>query len=765
MAKFAAKKRSTLQKLLNKKFAERMILLIGLLSLAFFINLKDLYLDYRFEKFFPRNDPDFSLYTEHTQTFGTDNDFFIIGITHEEGIFKGNFLARVDELTDSLANIKRITGVTSPTRLKFPVVGPMGVFQVPYLHLNKPELFSKDSARIFSSENLVGSLFSEDGKSISIQLTHEPNPPKAKLDSLVKAVEKTVASYGFDEAHVAGKIKGQYYFTNQLLKELVLFISISIGLVAIFLFFSFRSLWGIWVPILVIGLSVLWMLSIMGFINRPINIMTTLLPTILFVVGISNVVHILERYIYELRLGKKKIDALFISFKEVGFATFLTSFTTAVGFFTLNTIQIIPVREFGTFTAIGVIIAFVLAFTLLPSVLVLVKKPKIVERNKDSLFWTDRLHFLLRKILPNRHLISLFLVLILGIAIWGVSQLKVDNFFVEDWTVNEETKRDYLYFEDNFSGFRPFELAVNVKDTTRSFEEYDLLRELTVIDKGLREVYGSRFLVSPLTFIKTANQSLKGGNPEGYALPKDDKAYKRLKAKFRSFEPEGLRQYLTEDGTKARFSGKVLDVGGRKMNQLNQTFDSLMETKLNTNLITYQLTGMPYLIDKNNYTLSQNILLGLLLAFTVVALLMGLLFRSFPMVFISLIPNILPLALIAGIMGWAGIDLKISTSIIFTIAFGIAVDDTIHFMTKFNLELRKGRSLLYALKRTYLQTGKAIIVTSIILCSGFFLLIFSQVASNFYIGLLISLTLLFAVVSDLLLLPILIIYFYRRKET
>lgn len=172
---------------------------------------------------------------------------------------------------------------------------------------------------------------------------------------------------------------------------------------------------------------------------------------------------------------------------------------------------------------------------------------------------------------------------------------------------------------------------------------------------------------------------------------------------------------------------------------------------------------MAYLIDKNNEHLATDLMSSLLVAFAVIGVIMGAIFKSVRMVLITMVPNMLPLILIGGVMGFTGIDLKVSTSIIFTIAFGIAVDDTIHYVSKLRMELNKGKSLLYALKRTSISTGKAIVLTSLILISGFIALVFSNFASTFYIGLLVSLTLVFAVLADLFLLPVLIFVFYRKK--
>jgi uncharacterized protein len=223
-----------------------------------------------------------------------------------------------------------------------------------------------------------------------------------------------------------------------------------------------------------------------------------------------------------------------------------------------------------------------------------------------------------------------------------------------------------------------------------------------------------------------------------------------------------IQLFVNEEMHMARVQGKVGDLGAREFEQRNEKLMSVYG-ELENPKFDIRVTGTATLIDLNNAYLATDMTIGLIIAFLVVAIIMGLMFKSVKMVLICLIPNILPLLMIAGIMGAMGIDLKVSTSIIFTIAFGIAVDDTIHFMSKLRLELGKGKSLLYALKRTYISTGKAIIITSIILSGGFFTLVFSSFLGTFYVGLLISLTLLFAVLADLTLLPVLILLFFRKK--
>ena len=182
-------------------------------------------------------------------------------------------------------------------------------------------------------------------------------------------------------------------------------------------------------------------------------------------------------------------------------------------------------------------------------------------------------------------------------------------------------------------------------------------------------------------------------------------------------------------------------------------------------IIDCRITGTAFLIDKNMSYLSESMVKGLALSILIVALIIGIIYRSVSIMIISLVPNVFPLIVMGGIMGFLGIELKTSTAIIFTIGFGIAVDDTIHFLGKFKYELLKGKGKLYALKRTYLTTGKAMILTTLILCAGFVLLVMSSFMGTFYLGFLLSITLFVALIADLTLLPVLLLLFYKPRKS
>ena len=747
-----------------RKFARAAIVIIAIVSGLSVLLASQLGFDYNFENFFPQDDSETDFFQTYRSYFESDNDFIVVGLKNEEGVFQTDFLQKVDSLANAIKEIQHIDTVISPTQLTVAIRDPLigSIFQKPLLRINNEAGLKKDSAAIWKSGEMLGALFSEDGKSIGFQIKHKQYLSKLACDTLSIRMEDAVLNAGFDEAHVVGRAIGQSYYVDTMQTEVMIFVSLGIVLIILFLWVSFRSLWGIWVPITVVLLSVLWILGFMKITGKEIDIMLIVLPTIIFVVGMSDVVHVLTKYYDELRRGNTKKEAILISFREIGVATFLTSLTTAIGFLTLLTSSIMPIAEFGVYTAVGVFLAYILAYSLLPAVLILSKAPPVSGQKENKIFWTRQLHTAMRWTIRNRKAIMVGSVVVIGVSIWGMSKIEVNNFLLEDLREGDRLKQEFLYFENNFSGARPFEMAVMLKDSASIFDQ-DVLADLDKVDTYLEEEYGVGTLFSPSRIVKLANRQIKGNKESAFVIPDSQQEIDRMVKMARRFDRDSLMQlYINEEAKMARVSGKVGDLGAQHFYAKNDSLMAFLEAELPNRRFDVRVTGTPNLIDLNNKTLAVDMTAGLLIAFLVVAIIVGIMFKSLRMVVICLIPNFLPLLMIAGIMGFNDIDLKVSTSIIFTIAFGIAVDDTIHFMTKLRLELAKGRSMLFALRRTYLSTGKAIIVTSIILCGGFMTLILSDFLGTFYIGLLVSLTLVFAVLADLLLLPVLIMFFYRK---
>jgi len=719
-------------------------------------NLQYLQFDYDFEKFYPEDDPETQFFQEHRERFASDNDFLLIAVKNEAGVFKKDFLLKVQDLIEDLDTIRNVDTVISLTLMERRI----RQFKVPYINYDNLDSLQNDSIWISKSPDIYGQLISKDFKTLSLYVSHTQYLSTRGCNILSDAMSRLQEDHEFDEFYIAGRSVGQTYYVGLMQKELGFFTITSFILLLIFLIVAFRSWWGVVLPVVVVVMAVVWILGIMAMIGKPINLVLTVLPTIMFVVGMSDVIHIVSKYLEELRLGKSKIAALTVTVKEVGMATLLTSVTTAIGFLTLYTSRVIPIRDFGLYVAFGVMIAFVLSFLVLPAMFALIPTPEVAKHKSESTFWTRVLRNSFRWTIRNQWKVAIMAVVVVLTSLLGMSSLEVNNFLLEDLKEDDPLNKSFIFFGDNFSGVRPLELSVSCEDGILT---PDNIRALDSLEKLAVSIYPNESFISPVTAVKAINRLKQGGANMYYEVPESDKDLKKALKMLKKAHSKGdLKTFLSDDGKIARLSTTVKDLGGNEFRRLHQEFEARIEGQYPGFEIAQ--TGTAYLIDKNNQYLSTSMMWSLAIAFAVVALIVGLLYKSTRMMLIGLVPNIFPLIMIAGIMGFMGIDIKVSTSILFTIAFGIAVDDTIHFISKLKIELSKGKSMVFAIRRTYMSTGRAIVLTTGILCAGFLTLVFSSFLGTFYMGMLITLSLLFALISDLYLLPILVLNFYKLKD-
>lgn len=753
-----------IERWLTRERARWTLIALGVITVALGISLRNVRLDYDFEKFFPTSDPELDRYLGFRERFGNDNDFLLVAAERKPSVFDQAFLLKVDSLSARLMRLTDMRSVSSPTRMEEPVITPVGVFNVPVLRVGSDTTLAADSARIWADDRIREAYFAPAGDALLMVAQTTPDLSKKRSDDLLEGVERVMRESGLQGLHVAGRIHGQYYYIQKMERELVLFLTASILLLAVFLYFGFRSLLGVIVPIGVVGLSILWEVGAMSLFDEPLSILTMLLPTILFVVGMSDVVHLLETFLENVRAGMERKRALAVTYKEAGLPTFLTALTSAIGFATLGSASIQPLQEFGVYTAIGVMVAFVLAFTLLPALLLYIDPKRMLPRAIESSPWDRWLPRLFRWTIRNRVRILIGFGLIMVVSTVGLSRIKVNNYLLEDWPDDDPQKQDFFYFERTFGGVRPFELELTVMDSTRTVWDLAVLKQIEAVQTFVHDEQGVRSILSPVTVMRSLNKAANGGGADMLRLPLEAEEARKLARQAEAFGgKEQLRMLVSEDGRTARLSGRKVDEGGFVHKSKNAQLDRYIAAHTDPKLVQFRQTGMAYLIDRNNEHLSGQLVGGMGLAILLTAAIMMWFFRDVRMVLVSLLPNLVPLLFIAGVMGFVGIDLKVSTAIIFSIAFGIAEDDTIHMLAKLRLQLLEGRTVPYALKRTYLSTGKAVSVTSLMLISGFLTLMLSDFASIFYMGLLITLTLVFAFIAELLLLPALILVMLRSS--
>lgn len=743
------------------------LVLVALSLLMVFLGYRatKLQFDYDFEKFFPQEDDDLVFYKEYRNTFENDNDFILIGIKNDGGIFKQAFLNKVETFTEELRALPHLREVISPLEMKYFEIGSMGIGfnQKAYFHPNVPSFYREDSLRLSNNQEPIAEMLSMENSSIILVVKNIQFPTKEESDEIATELQNLVDQQTFDEVHTLGKIMGQKTYIEVLKVEFLTFMLISIFVLVVFLIIAYRAAWGVLIPLATVLLAVIGSLGFMELSGTPLNMMTTLLPVIMLVVGMSDVVHLVSKYLEEIRMKHDKLTAIKNMLKKVGVATLLTSLTTALGFVTLIGVNMEPIQDFGLFTAVGVLLAFVLSILFIPAIFMLIKTPKIVNDKQINSGWERGLGQLFLGLCRNRKKVLIGYGLLTIVLLIGASKIKFDYYLMQDLEEDQPLMKDLRYFQKQFGGIRPFEMAI-IPQEGYKISDFEVMQEVEKMTAYLDSTYGVNQMVSPALPYKYLNKTLRNGRSEYYTIPNNKKRYEFLKDKIAPFKDKMIEgQLLAKDEQLGRINGRMIDPGSRTMLQRNELMEAFILSSINTEVVQFKLTGTPAIIDESGRYVSRNIVLGLLVAFAIIALSMGILFKSIKIAFLSLVPNIFPILLTAGFIGFAGIDLNMSTAIVFTIAFGIAVDDTIHFLSRYRQELSGGSSNLMGLRRTFISTGKAILITTIILLGGFGSLVFSDFLSTFYIGLFVCMTLISAVITDLSLLPMLLLANKKNK--
>ena len=749
----------------KKTYAYLTLLAVGIITIIAGYYSADLKFSYEFEDFFPDEDKELSVYNEFRNKFEHDNEFVLIGIEKKEGIFDKIFLERIDSLSKKLKSIPDIKNVSSPTNINQLLLGGILPRKIPVLRFKNPELYPSDSASIYQSGEFVGSIFPRNAQSVCLYVKTTDRLSKVKSDSLSYRIQRTLNSFHFEKTHFVGRIVAQEVYLKKLQREFYLFLGISFLLVVIFLTLAFRSLNGVIIPIIIILLAILWTLGFMALIGKSIDIMTVMLPTMIFITGMSDVVHYLSKY-YEERSKNNNPDEIFrLIRKDVGLPTFLTLISTLVGFLSLLFSSIRPVKDFGIYTSFGITLAFVLTYTVLPSILYFFPPTRALNQFSESNTSYSKMRNSLFWIFRNQKKIIAISVLICIFSVAGILKIQINHVLLEDLSDDVPVKKDFYFFDENYSGVRPFELWIKMKSEEKKIWDYESITELNKLDTYLKNEYKVGFLLSPVQLFKSMNKSLYDGNIKQYRLPEKEDFETIQKYLRDNRNNKDIKRIISPDGKSCRITGKLPDIGSHAVEKKNEKFLEFIRTELNNKLLGIQLTGTAQLLDKSNDYMVNNMLQGFYFSILIIGVLTWLLHRSIKMVLVFILPNLIPLIVIAGLMGFIGIELKTATSLVFSIAFGIATDDTIHFISRFKIELDYGKSVLYAFKRTYFETGRPILITGFILIGGFMSLMTSDFQSVFYFGFLICATLMVAVVADMLLLPVLLIWIMGKTNT
>jgi predicted RND superfamily exporter protein len=608
-----------------------------------------------------------------------------------------------------------------------------------------------------------------------------------RRQGIVKEIDSLVTAFGKDEKlgepHIAGLPYVRTVMSGKVKEELNMFLILSLVATALILLFFFRSIQAVIFPLLVIGVAVVWTVGTLGALGYQVSLLSGLIPPIIVVIGIPNCVYLLNKYHHEYLKSENKILALSKVIRKIGIVTLITNCTTAVGFLVLTFADITILREFGIVAGINVFSTFIISVILIPAVFSYLPAPSTKQlKHLEFKALNGLLNWLDRIVNNSRKWVFTTTITLVVVCLWGSWKVHALSDMVDDIPAESKVKQDLRFFEEHLGGVMPLEMVIHL-ESIEDIKDLEKMQKIAQLEDYLAAEKLVGRPISVLTLVRAANQSFWFDSPEMFALPSP-----RERLNFGEFLDKSgggdIKSYQNNhlvDSAQAllRISLKVTDIGSKKMDSLiyqviTPAADSILgvdkeyisyEGHEGFREAPYRITGTTPLFIKGNKYLIHNLRQSLLIAIVLISLIMAALFRNIRMIILSLIPNLVPLAITGALMGYFGIPLKPSTALIFSIAFGISVDDSIHFLAKYRQELfANGFNVKQAVSISIRETGSSMIYTSIVLFFGFIIFTASNFQGTQMLGLLTSTTLFCAMVTNLILLPALLLQFDSGKR-
>jgi predicted RND superfamily exporter protein len=711
-------------------------------------------------------------YNSFLKTFGEEGNLIVIGVK-DSALFTVEHLNAWNKLSSSFKNYKEVETVVSIKDLQ-------------KLVKNKKEQqfdlepFIKDSIRskkeIATLQNELfkqypfydNFLFNKDTKAIrtAIYLDKKIVNTAARKDFITNVLIPKVNQFESDtklKVHVSGMPYIRTLNSQNIIDEIGMFIGAALAVTSLIFFFFFRSFRATFISMIVVLVGVMWTFGIIGYLEYEITVLTALIPPLIIVIGIPNCIFLINKYQHEVNKHGNKAKSLQRVITKVGNATLMTNITTASGFATFIITDSKLLKEFGTVASLSILAIFMLCLLIIPIIYSYMPMPKDKHLEHLNKGWITTLVNWIEHTVKYRKITIYVTSLILLIAsIIGIYQIRISGSLIEDMPKKAGFYKDIKFFESEFNGVMPLEIMVDTK-RKKGVMKLTNLKRMDQLEELINETPELSRPISVVSLVKYAKQAYYNGNPKYYQLPtSQENSFILSYAKNSSQNLDLLNNLVDSTGQYARITTFMKDIGTDKMERIEEHLWDKIDKVFPKENYNITLTGKAYLFQKGTYFLVNNLILSLSLAIVLISLFMAYMFRSFRMIIVSLIPNLLPLLITAGLMGYLGVPIKPSTILVFSIAFGISVDDTIHFLAKYRQELQsnhwKIKKSVYAALR---ETGVSMFYTSIVLFFGFSVFVLSSFGGTVALGALVSATLLFAMLANLLLLPSLLLSLER----
>jgi predicted RND superfamily exporter protein len=748
----------------------RILILLGIVAVTIFLGLqwKNMRFSNTEANILPDDHPETVQYEAFVKLFGQEDNAIVLAI-RDSSLFKPDNFNRWNKLSKQFEAIPETDFVISTDNLKELVKDndKQEFFLKPLVDspLKTAAEVEAIKKHLFNDlpfyENL---LFNKESGSVRMvvymdkDIINEPVRNEFILNDLESLVEDFEQETGLD-VRVSGMPYIKTWNNKIITSEIGKFILAALLVTSIIFFFFFRSFRATLISMCVVIIGVMWAFGILGLLKYEITILTALIPPLIIVIGIPNCIFLINKYQQEVKKHGNQALSLQRVISKVGNATLMTNCTTALGFATFIILDSDLLKEFGIVASINILSIFLLSLLIIPIAYSFMSIPKDKHLKHLKKKWIDRFVSWMEHVVRN-HRIAVYItsVLILVTSIIGIYMIQITGSRIEDLPKDAKFFKDIRFFEEEFDGIMPVEVVVDTKQKNGILKPATLRR----MDKLALEIDETPELsksVSIVNLVKYSKQAFYNGIPKYYQLPTSQENTFIMDVARKSSENSNLLESFADStGQIARMTTFMRDVKITRMEEIEQDLKESINKIFPSERYNVYMTGKALLFLKGTKYLTKNLLLSLAFAIGLISLFMAYLFRSFRMIIISLIPNLLPLVITAGLMGFLGIPIKPSTILVFSIAFGISVDDTIHFLAKYRQELIANKwQIKKSVYNALRETGVSMFYTSIVLFFGFSVFIVSSFGGTKALGGLVSATLLFAMLSNLILLPSLLL--------
>lgn len=718
-------------------------------------------------------------YNEFLKVFGEEGNLIVLGIK-DSTLFTVEKLNAWNKLADDFKKFPEVESVLSIKDLQKLVKNPeKEKFELePFIKDSVHSIAQIDSLQqqLFEQYPFYDNfLFNKKTKTIRTaiylkkDIVNTSQRQTFVLDDLVPLIAKFEASQNMD-VRVSGMPYIRTLNAEIIVGEIGWFIGAALFVTSFIFFLFFRSLRATFIALIVVCIGVMWTFGLLGVFNYEITVLTAIIPPLIIVIGIPNCIFLINKYQNEVKSHGNKIKSLQRVITKIGNATLMTNLTTASGFATFMLTESTLLKEFGVIASISIVGIFLLSILIIPIIYSFLPYPKDRHLEHLNRQWIGGFVKWIEGMVKERRITIYFTaVTLLVLSIIGIFQIKVSGSLIEDMPKKTEFFEDIRFFEQEFSGIMPLEFMIDTK-RKKGVMKLSTLKRMEKLEEAIEETHELSRPVSVVSLVKYSKQAYYNGNPDYYQLPtSQENSFILSYAKNSNTEANMLKSFVDSTGRYARITTFMKDIGTDKMERIEENLQNKINKEFPADQYSVIMTGKALVFQKGTTYLVKNLAISLLLAIFLIALFMAYMFRSMRMILVSLIPNLLPLVITAGLMGYLGVPIKPSTILVFSIAFGISVDDTIHFLAKYRQELKannwKIKKSVYGALR---ETGVSMFYTSIVLFFGFSVFTISSFGGTVALGALVSMTLLFAMLSNLLLLPSLLLSLERsiaNKET